>query len=86
VNGEARMDNIWQLTEAKNKFNELVNRAQAQGPQVVTRGGKKTVVVLSFEDYERLTKNSNSLTQILMKSPLVGSDLDILRDEESTKS
>ena len=86
MNEKVRTDNIWQQTEAKNKFNELVNRALAHDPQIVTRSGKKTVVVLSYEDYECLTKNSSGLTQFLMKSPLAGSELEILRDEEPIKS
>jgi prevent-host-death family protein len=37
---------IWALQDAKNKFSELVDKAVGDGPQVVTRHGKETVVVL----------------------------------------
>ncbi len=45
----------WQLQEAKQRFSELVRRAQRDGPQVVTRHGKDVVVVLSMEEFKRLT-------------------------------
>jgi prevent-host-death family protein len=44
----------WQLQEAKQKFSEVVRRALTSGPQVVTRHGRATVVVVSAEDYGRL--------------------------------
>ena len=44
----------WRLAEAKNKFSELVNRALKEGPQRVTRH-KDAVIILSEEDYEKLT-------------------------------
>jgi prevent-host-death family protein len=34
------MNNIWQLKVAKSKFSEVVERALAQGTQIVTRHGK----------------------------------------------
>jgi len=79
------MDNIWQLQEAKSKFSELVERTKAQGVQIVTRYGKKTVVVLPFEEYERLTRREESLTQFLMDSPLSGSELTIERDKSEPR-
>ena len=74
------MNNIWQLQEAKSKFSELVEQALADGVQIVTRRGQKTVVVLPFEEYQRLAKPSDSLAQFLMSSPLAGSELVIERD------
>jgi antitoxin Phd len=75
------MNNIWQLQDAKSKFSELVDRARAQGVQIVTRHGKKAVVVMPYEEYEHLTKAAGSLAQFLLASPLVGSELAIERDK-----
>ena len=47
------MNNIWQLKDAKGKFNELVERTLVDGAQIVTCRGRKTVVILPFEDYLR---------------------------------
>lgn len=75
------MNNIWQLQDAKSKFSELVEQALANGAQVVTRRERKTVVILPFDEYERLAKPSDSLAQFLLASPLSGSKLDITRDK-----
>jgi len=80
------MDNIWQLQEAKSKFSQVVERALAHGPQIVTRRGKKAVVVLPFEEYEKLTRQSGSLSQFLLSSPLAGSELSIERDKSLPRS
>lgn len=74
------MNNIWQLQDAKSKFSEMVERTLTHGPQIVTRRGRKTVVLLPFEEYERLMKHTGSLAQFLLASPLAGSDLVAERD------
>jgi len=75
------MNNIWQLQDAKSKFSQLVDRTLSQGVQIITRRGKKAVVVIPFEEYERLTRQSGSLAQFLLASPLPGSKLTIERDQ-----
>lgn len=79
------MDNLWQLQEAKSKFSELVDRALAHGVQIVTRRGKKAVVVLPFEDYLHLTRKKHSLVQFLTSSPLSGSGLSFERDTNNPR-
>ncbi len=72
--------NLWQLQEAKSRFSELVERSLRNGAQIVTRRGKKVVVVLSYEEYRRLTAPQRNLAQFLLHSPLAGSELEIERD------
>jgi antitoxin Phd len=79
------MNNLWQLQDAKSKFSELVERTLAQGVQIVTRHGKKAVVVMSFEDYQRLTRQPERLSQFLLHSPLAGSELSIQRSPEQPR-
>lgn len=74
------MDNIWQLQEAKSKFSQVVEQALAQGAQIITRRGRKAVVVLPYAEYERLTRGDGSLAQFLLASPLSGSELNIDRE------
>jgi len=74
-------NNVWQLQEAKSKFSEMVERTLAQGVQIVTRRGRKTVVVLPFDEYERLSKPGQRLSEFLLDSPLTGSELSIKRSE-----
>lgn len=59
----------WKLEDAKNRFSELVRRARSEGPQLVTRHGRKAVVVLSAEEYQRLT-HPGDLVSFLTASPL----------------
>ena len=75
------MNNIWQLQEAKSRFSELVEKALAQGVQIVTRHGRKTVVILPYEEYERMISPKDSLAHFLLTSPLRGSELEIERDQ-----
>lgn len=79
------MSDSWQLQEAKNKFSSLVESAQHDGPQVVTRNGKEVVVILSVDDYHKLTKPKKNLAKFIRKSPLSGVDIDISRDETAAR-
>lgn len=73
--------NVWQLQDAKSKLSELVDQTLSQGVQIITRRGRKTVVVMPFDEYERLTKQKETLSQFLLSSPLAGSELTIQRDK-----
>lgn len=46
----------WKLEDAKARFSEVVRRARSEGPQRVTVRGKDSVVIISVEELERLTK------------------------------
>lgn len=55
------MRRAWKLQDAKNSFSNLVNEAQKEGPQIVTKRGVETVKVLSMNDYRKLMKPKISL-------------------------
>jgi antitoxin Phd len=59
----------WQLQTAKQHFSELVERARNEGPQVVTKHGKDAVVVVSAEDYQRLSGGEPSLVEFIRSAP-----------------
>lgn len=46
--------NIWTLAGAQARFSEVVDRAQAH-PQVITRHGQPSAVLLSAEEWARRT-------------------------------
>ena len=73
----------WQLQEAKNKLSAVIDKALTDGPQIVTRRGVETVVILSAEKYRELVKPQNNLVDFFRKSPLKGVDLDIDRSKDS---
>ncbi len=75
----------WQLQHAKNRFSEVVDQAVDQGPQIITRRGTDTVVVLSVEDYRRLRKPKTNLVQFFRDSPLADAELDLERDRDTRR-
>ena len=79
------MKRVWQLQEAKNRFSELVSRAKADGPQVVSKRGVEAVVVMSIEDYRRMAEPEDTLVEFFKNSPLRGSDLDLDRSSDGSR-
>ncbi len=79
------IENHWQLQEAKNKFSNLVDKAQNKGPQVVTKHGKDAVVVLSIEEYKKLIKPKKTLVAFFQSSPLANAKLNLHRNKELPK-
>jgi len=79
------MNRRWQLQEAKNRFSELVDIACREGPQTVTRHGVPTAVILSVDEYGRLTKGASDLVDFLRRSPLRGVVLDLSRSRETPR-
>jgi prevent-host-death family protein len=76
----------WQIQTAKARFSEVFRRARTEGPQRITRQGKDGVVMISDEQYHRLTgkaRQPKSLVQFFQESPLVGVDLDLERDKDA---
>ena len=51
----------WQLQDAKSRFSELIDDTVEKGPQVVTRRGIDTAVVVSIEEWKKL-KDEKSVT------------------------
>jgi prevent-host-death family protein len=70
----------WQFSEAKSRFDHLFKLARTEGPQAVTRKGKK-IVIIAAEEYERLTKRKSpqTLVDFFAQSPLVNTDIDLER-------
>ncbi len=75
----------WQLQEAKNKFSEVVDEALREGPQVITRRGVETAVVLSYTDYRKMLLGRESMSAFFRKSPLADVELDLTRDNSASR-
>jgi len=45
----------WQLQDAKARFSELVDDSIEKGPQVVTRRGIDTAVLVSIDEWQKLS-------------------------------
>jgi prevent-host-death family protein len=76
------LNRTWPLQEAKNRLSYLVEQANSTGPQTITVRGHARAVLLSAEEYERLTRPPQSLIDFFQQSPLVGVDLDLERDRD----
>ncbi|MDX2144680.1 MAG: type II toxin-antitoxin system Phd/YefM family antitoxin [Rhodospirillaceae bacterium] len=56
----------WALQDAKAKFSELIDTAIAKGPQVVTRRGIDTAVVVPMDEWERMSRPSGPTLKDLL--------------------
>jgi prevent-host-death family protein len=65
----------WSVAKAKARLSEVIARAQAEGPQTITRHGRRTVVVVASDEWERKTKRKENLAEFFAASPLRGSGL-----------
>jgi antitoxin Phd len=81
------MHGEWQLQQAKNGFSQLIKEAIGGSPQRVTLHGKPAAVVVSAEEYERLTKrnqgNKGKLSTTLLRPEIGGDDIDFGRDHDT---
>ena len=50
----------WQEQDAKAHLAAVIARARAEGPQLVTRQGVETAVLLSIEDYRALVEQATA--------------------------
>ena len=79
-----KIRNEWQLQRAKAEFSKLVKQTLLSGPQVVTRHGVPTVVVLSIDDFTKLRSKRRSFKDFLRDAPL--SDLDLKRQRSGDRA
>lgn len=78
------MHGEWQLQDAKNNLSQLIKEAVKGEPQVVTVHGKPAAVVISAEEYARLTRpRRGKLSTALLRPDIAAEDLDFARDRDS---
>ena len=71
----------WTVAEAKAKLSEVIDQALSQGPQIVTRSGRKAVVIVAAEEWDRKTRRKGNLAEFFATSPLRESDLKVQRSK-----
>jgi len=72
----------WTVAQAKAKLSEVLDQAETHGPQVITRNGRKTAVIVSADEWERRTRRAGSLAEFFAASPLRGSGLTLKRSKD----
>jgi len=74
----------WQLQQAKARLSQVIQKAINEGPQDISLRGRPAAVVISYADYEMLTRPKPSFTAFLRESPLHGVELELERDASLT--
>ncbi len=96
--GKTATKKTWQLQEAKDRLSHVVDEAVENGPQVITRRGVETAVVVGIDEYRKLTdgkkssgrrskkragKGKGTFLEFLRNSPLWGVELDLERSKDT---
>ena len=64
------MTKNWPVQDAKSRFSELLDSTLAEGPQIVTRRGAETAVLVPIEQWRRLER----MTRLDLKELLLASE------------
>lgn len=73
----------WNLSEAKNRFSEVLTRAATEGPQTIQRRNEYFVVLPKVE-YEKLAGQLPAFKDWLLNGPTL-EGVDIRRDRSDTR-
>ncbi len=73
----------WQLQEAKNRLSEVVRKAISEGPQVITLHGSEAAVVVSAQDFGKMSRPKGKLVDFFRNSPLAGHKLTLTRSRDT---
>jgi prevent-host-death family protein len=66
----------WTVADAKARLSEVIEQAQTE-PQIITRHGKPSAVIVSAEEWARKTVRKGTLAEFLLASPLRDADLEL---------
>ena len=70
------MSRVWPVQDAKSKFSEFLDTALAEGPQIVTKRGVETAVLLPIEQWRKLERMTKpDLKKLLLTSEARTEDL-----------
>jgi antitoxin Phd len=58
--------NIWPVQDAKSRFSELLDTCISEGPQIVSRRGTETAVLVPIAEWERLNRNARPSLKALL--------------------
>ena len=76
------MSRKWPVQDAKSRFSELLDTALAEGPQIVTKRGVETAVLLPIEQWRKLERTTRpDLKELLLTSEARTEDLTPLRGQ-----
>lgn len=59
----------WQVQDAKARFSEFLDATIKKGPQIVTRRGVETAVLVPIEEWNRLQRAARPSLKALLLAP-----------------
>jgi len=65
----------WSARDAKARFGELLDACVNEGPQVVTRGGTETAVLVPIAEWKRMRDGARPTLKSLLLSDVGGTGL-----------
>ncbi len=63
------MSEVWQVEEAKARFDEFMAAAERDGPQIVTRWGVETAVLVPIAQWRSMEKRTKRNIKELLLAP-----------------
>jgi len=61
------MTKLWKLQDAKARFSECVDTCLSDGPQIITRRGTPTAVLVAMSEWERMQQSRRpTLKELLL--------------------
>ena len=68
------MTKTWQVQDARARFSELLKTSLSEGPQIVTRRGVETAVLVPIDQWRRLEKMGSPNLKELLLAPEARTD------------
>ena len=62
----------WSVADAKAKFSEVLDKAETEGPQTITRHGRAAAIVVAAKEWRRKANRGGNLAEFFAASPLRG--------------
>ena len=76
----------WKMETAKARLSELLRHAREQGPQRITVRGQDAAVVLSIQDYDRLTRSQHADNWVDRFRAGFTGEIDLTRDTDTGRN
>ena len=67
----------WPVQDAKARFSELLERCVAEGPQMVTKRGTETAVLVPAAEWRRLNEGARPSLKELLLAPSPRGDIPV---------
>ena len=75
----------WQVQEAKARFSELLDTALRKGPQIVTRRGVETAVLVPIEEWRRVQSDAKPTLKDWLLAPEPRFEIDLPKRGKSRR-